>query len=123
MNHTINSKNLDSIFHRLSKTGIALLWGLTTSFLLLVGGCGKKSDTDSLLEEFTFDVPIAYITRPVDALVTFVDGDNGNANPRNAFQYKPGPTAEGGGNLYVREFASTSAKEYNITASPRDSWV
>jgi Tol biopolymer transport system component len=58
----------------------------------------------------------------VDQLVTFVDGDNGNANPRNAHQYKPGPTAEGGGNLYIRDFATNSAQEYNLTLNPRDSF-
>jgi len=122
MNQTINSKNLDSRFHCSRSFGGVSLLGFSITFLLILSGCGQKGDTDPLLGEFTFDVPIAYVKRPVDAIITTdADGnvDFGNANPRNAYQYKPGPTGEGGGNLYVREFASNTAKEYNLTANAR----
>ena len=117
MNHTINSKNLDSTIHRLRvrTNGSAVLLGLVIGFSLFLSGCGQQGSTDPLLGEFTFDVPIAYVKRPVDALIT--EQEPGNANPRNASQYKPGPTGEGGGNLFIREFASNTAQEYNITAA------
>jgi hypothetical protein len=122
MNHTINSKNSLFKFNQLRTIWSASLLGIAFGFALITSGCGQEGSTDPLLGEFTFDVPIAYVKRPVDELVTFVDGDNGNANPRNAHQYKPGPTAEGGGNLYIRDFASTSAQEYSLTLDPSGSF-
>jgi hypothetical protein len=84
---------------------------------LFAAGCGQKGGTDPLLGEFTFDIPIAYVKRPVDPLVT--SDDVGNANPRNALQYKNGPNQDKAGDLYIREYASNSAQEYNITSSAR----
>ncbi|WP_455210017.1 HzsA-related protein [Kaarinaea lacus] len=118
MNQIINSKLIRLNINRLCNFGGVSILGISLGFSLFMSGCGQSGDTDPLLGEFTFDVPVAYVKRPVDELVTFVDGDNGNANPRNAHQYKPGPTAEGGGNLYIREFVSNTAREYNLTANP-----
>jgi len=100
------------------KTGGATALGFLIGVSLFMTGCGQQGGTDPLLGEFTFDIPIAYVKRPVDPLVDFVN-NVGNANPRNALQYKTGPNQDKPGNLIIREFASNSAKEYNLTATAR----
>jgi Tol biopolymer transport system component len=83
-----------------------ILTAFCACLLLFVTGCGQKQSND-LLGEFTLDVPIAYVKRPI------VEADNITplGNPRNSFQYAPG------GNLYYRAVASASSPEINITGA------
>ena len=78
------------------KIGLTSIMGLS----LLMTGCGEDGLDSELLGNFTLDVPIAYVKRPIETL----------ANPRNATNYQPG------GNLWIREYASASAPEKNVTA-------
>jgi len=82
--------------YRLSFIGFGSIIGLS----FLITGCGEDSLDSELLGNFTLDVPIAYVKRPIETL----------ANPRNATNYQPG------GNLWIREYASATAPEKNVTA-------
>ncbi len=75
--------------------GLSSIVGLS----LLITGCGEDDLDSELLGNFTLDVPIAYVKRPIESL----------ANPRNATNYQPR------GDLWIREYASATAPEKNIT--------
>ncbi|MCU7813122.1 MAG: hypothetical protein KZQ77_18100, partial [Candidatus Thiodiazotropha sp. (ex Notomyrtea botanica)] len=77
----------------------AALSGLCIPVLLLVG-CGTGSDEP---DPVVVDKPIAYVKRPV------IDTATTDIRVTQAF--------EAGGDLYLRDRASPSAAEYNITGS------
>jgi hypothetical protein len=89
-----------------AKTSFCLKYAslLTIPLTLWLSGCGQEGSTDKLLGEFTLDVPVAYIKRPLDSVV-----EEEQPNPSDAVILKPG------GNLYIRDFADPTSPEHNIT--------
>ena len=74
---------------------------------LLLAGCGQQQQSSEILGDFTLDVPIAYVKRPIDPVAETTP----LGNPRDSFNYAPG------GNLYYRAVASASSPEINLTGA------